>query len=158
MSKHEVKAKRLAKKLLENKFNASKTYKEYHNTTQEIANKNAYKCMERYGTYERALAILEETDDLKLDEILRSLKDDLKATKPIINKGRIEYIRDNGIVLDAKKFILSKLYQLETPSITDNRTQSIHINLDQAQIDKLEAIVNIIKELSSKQVISGEIT
>ena len=104
--KHE----RLAKNLLKSKFNQVEAYRSTYNCKDSSAHANASKAMAKYGIVTRAIEIAEGYDDTKLYNLIHSFTDDINASKPIVTKNGVEYTRDNAVILEAKKFLISKVH------------------------------------------------
>ena len=161
MSKRLKKYKRdkMAIDLIKNDFNCTKTYAKYYpNQSYGSVKSNASGYMTKYGIVEKAIEILEKKG-MDLDTILSSFKDQLAATKGIIVNHSLKEIPDHNVRLEAKKFLLTKVYQLgDKENVLDGRP-SVNININAQDSKVLERIVNDLdalnKSLGFQQ--SGEI-
>ena len=129
----------------------------YPDASYETAKANASELTSQDKIADRITYIL-NTRGLTLTSLVdNQLKELLRGKKEVIYKDKVTEIQDNTALAEGLKIALKLHKVLDNKEIYEDNRQ-VNITLDQAQIDKLEAIVNIIKELSSKQVISGEIT
>ena len=152
----DIKQEKIAQDLVKNKFNMTKTYQEnYPDSNYHSANSNCIRKVNE-SVVNRAIEILESTEQLKKESILNSLIDDLKAKKiwGISKKGRVIRQRDNAIVLDTKKFIL-KLYGLADRS--DDSKPMVNINVSNVDISALQSIVSDLKALAKRRVSDDDI-
>jgi len=158
--KHEL----LAKNLLKEKFNQVKAYKATYGVSQKTAEGNASNVIEKYGVMTRAMEIAERYSHTKLVNLINSFSDDLTAERPYVTKSGVEYSRDNAVILEAKKFLISKVhgvgndskagdtYNIDARSVTVttddakvltalcDRIDTLNDNLKQGRKDRAEAI------------------
>lgn len=145
----------LAQNLASNKFNKTQAVIDtYPNSSYDNANKNANQYLVNTGVVERAKEIIANDPELCLENQLNKLKDDLEAEKAVIIKGGIEYVRDNSNILDARKFLISKVIgvggdQSKPGSITFNDNRSIN-NIDTGIAEALSRVVSRIESLAGK--------
>ena len=146
--KHEQTAQLLVK----NKFNKTQTYLEqYPDASYETANKNAPALMVNYGIVDRAIEILESAPETQLQTILSSFKDDLTAKKALVLNGRLKYVRDNNVVLDTKKYLVSKIYGAEQNNnvhLTDAR--QVTYNINNQSLEKIDRLIDKLSNLSNQ--------
>jgi hypothetical protein len=144
----EAKVEKAVQTYIDTGFNKTQTYLETHpNADYPTANKNASKFMVNYGIEEEAIKILQNKKELRLSEVLSGFSDDLSANKTVFYKGkRIDDIKDNAIRLEARKFLIEKVYGIgKDRGAAVNNGTVININ-----VDKLGSLIGELKVLGDK--------
>ncbi len=130
----------------------------------DTARKNAGHYMSKNGIVERAMEIATNSGDLKLQRIILSLKDEVRATKHLYNPSTMEFekVPDHSIRLSTKQFILKDIYGLgakqklsEPTSQHEHQHNHIHIQ-SKEDITILAEIAKEMREAATDQQNHGE--
>jgi hypothetical protein len=144
----EAKREAAVQAYIDSGFNKTKTYMAVNpEASYDTAQKNASLAMANYGIEKEAIEILQAKKELRLSEVLSGFSDDLSANKTVFYKGkRIDDIKDNAIRLEARKFLVEKVY-----GIGKDRGQAVNngtvININ---VDKLGSLIGELKVLGDK--------
>ena len=160
-----IKHEQLARNLLKTKFNQVEAYKATYNCKESSASSNANKAMVKYGVVQRAVEIANAFEPTKLESLIHSFSDDLTATKPFITKAGVEYTKDNAVILEAKKFLISKVHGLDREKAggdtynIDARQVNTTINDSNAMLglcDRIDALNDNLKQARARREVAIE--
>jgi len=145
--KHEL----FARNLVKYKFNQTKAYAAtYPDSSYRAAQPDSSRLLNAITT-DRALEIMNEVDGASLSSLIKSLKDDLTATKPIIVKGKIKYVRDNATIWDVKKSLLFKAYCVGNDKKERMEVQNVNMLVNQFESEKVIKSIERLTKLHEKQ-------
>jgi hypothetical protein len=144
----EAKREAAVQAYIDSGFNKTKTYMAVNpNAEYETANAHGSNFVVKCGIEEEAVKILQNKKELRLSEVLSGFSDDLSANKTVFYKGkRIDDIKDNAIRLEARKFLIEKVYGIgKDRGAAVNNGTVININ-----VDKLGSLIGELKVLGDK--------
>lgn len=138
------------KTYIETGGNQCLTYKATHpNASLATVRAGAHPFVETHRIAEKALAVLNKDKILNAEDLTKSLKEEVQATKTTLYKGKKYEFPDYPTRLQAKRTVLLDIYGLGRKSDGDtnyNDNRQITIN---AQPDKLAEIAASLKQIQS---------
>ena len=141
-----IKQEQFCQTYIKHKFNGTKAYQELHpNAQYNTSRAEAATLLVKPAIQERTKEILRE-NNLDINNILPSLKEEITATKSILAKPNLkEYIvPDYPTRLEAKKTLLKVAGVLNNSAPSSISTNFVHINIDPGKLDtalkRLEAL------------------
>ena len=147
--------------VLKNKFNATKSYQKVYDVDYNSAMSSSSRLLRNDNIQQRCIEILSKTK-LNLKDLILSFEQDINATKPITHNNKLVYVRDNTNCLQAKRYILDRVYNLynKQESNIDNRQINIFGNLSPEQVSDTIAKLHTLKRRRKQEErngITGEI-
>lgn len=141
--KHEL----LAKKIIENKFNLTKSYQEtYPSTSYDSANANVSRLLANDSRVVNRIEELANKAGLTLEKELAHLERIHHATKPVsIGKKLIDY-PDYSVQLEATKTAL-KIHGALSENNTNIDARSVNVTISPHELDRIESVTARIEAL-----------
>lgn len=142
-----IQHERFAQKVVDNHGNKTQAYIDTYKAGYPTANCNSARVMSRPEVSQRVKEILESTEGTALNNVLRSLNDDLESKRPLVTKGgEIIYVRDNCNILETKKLLL-KMHDALVPSVAYSDQRQVNISVLNAP-DKVGNIIERLEKMN----------